>query len=234
MLNRSRTGWRTGVLFSGVLLATALFGPVQAALVSHTGQFANDDEVQSFAVQFAGAGLFTARTWSYGGGVNAAGATVAAGGFAPLLTLTDALGEVLFSGAGSSTSSVCSAFGATAPADGSFCWDTGFTFDLPAGNYWLYLSQDGNSPASNNVITDGFGRTGSPDYTAQDYLGSTGSGLRFVQADTSQRSGQWAVDFTDPAASSPGQDVPEPSTLAAVALGLLLLRAQRVRRPSAI
>jgi len=219
MLHPPRSSLQAAVSLACAVLATA----AQATQVSRTGQFIDDDEVRSFAVQFSAAALFTARTWSYAGGANAAGEAIAAGGFAPVLTLADDAGEVLFTGAGSATNSVCSMPGVPAPADGVFCWDTGFSSHLDAGSYRLYLSQDGNAPAGSNVLIDGFSRTGSTDFTALDFLGLSGTGLRFVQADGSQRDGHWAVDFT-------AQAVPEPATWAALSAGLLLLRTLAGRR----
>jgi hypothetical protein len=101
-------------------------------------------------------------------------------------------------------------------AASTFCWDAGFTAALTAGNYTLVLSQDGNGP-NGPTLADGFSRTGTPDYTGQDYLGVTGR--RFVNADLGQRDGHWAFE----AASAALAPVPEPANWALMVSGIAMI-----------
>ena len=192
---------------AGLLAALALcLTPVtQATAQSFTGQFHADDDLAIFAVDLPVDGSFTARTWSYSGGVNAAGAAIAADGFAPVLTLFGPDGYAFHGNVGSMN---------TCPGDGHACWDAQFSAGLLAGHYLLVLSQDDNNadttiPITAQTAAAAFGRTGQPNYTAL-FLGSAASGSeRFVQPDTTLRSGNWALDID---VAGTVRQVPEPGT----------------------
>ncbi|MCE2946494.1 MAG: DVUA0089 family protein [bacterium] len=77
------------------LTLAALLGcsAAQAADFSFTGTFRQDDDIQLFSFNVGAASSnVVLRTWSYAGGVNAAGATIARGGFDPILALFDSTG----------------------------------------------------------------------------------------------------------------------------------------------
>ena len=199
------------------LLALVCAPAVQAGTASYTGSFSDDDERYSLSFSFAAADTLIARTFSFGGGVNGAAAAVAAGGFAPVLSLFDAAGLLLQTVSGSAA--VCgSGIGAVDPATG-FCWDAGFSAALSAGDYTLVLTQDANLPFG-PTLADGFSMTGSPDYTGLAYLGLPD--LRFINVDGTQRDGHWALDVNATA-------IPVPSSVALLAAGLLAFGAT-VRR----
>jgi hypothetical protein len=61
--------------------------PAAAADFSFTGNFTQDDNVQLFNFVVGAPSSVTLRTWSYAGGTNAAGTTIARGGFDPILAL---------------------------------------------------------------------------------------------------------------------------------------------------
>src|SRR3954449_4659978 len=71
------------------ILAASL---ASAANFSFQGSLTRDDQVQLFTFSVGSASTVTLRTWSYAGGVNAAGATIARGGFDPILALFDSTG----------------------------------------------------------------------------------------------------------------------------------------------
>ncbi len=190
----------------------------QAGTASYSGRFSADDQRFSRDFNFAAADTLSARTFSYGGGVNGDAAAIAAGGFAPVLSLFDAAGLLLQAVSGSAA--VCgSGVGAVDHVSG-FCWDAGFSAALAAGHYKLVLTQDANLPFG-PFLANGFSMTGSPDYTGLAYLGQPG--LRFINVDGSQRDGHWALDVSAAA-------IPEPGGLALTSGGLLALAALVRRR----
>ena len=79
---RMRAKVAFGVLAVVMMLATPA---VWATNLSFTGTFTHDDNVQLFTFVVGAPSTVTLRTWSYAGGVNAAGATIARGGFDPIL-----------------------------------------------------------------------------------------------------------------------------------------------------
>jgi hypothetical protein len=201
-----------------MLLACALMPAVASAgtLPLH-GVFVDDDETFSIGFTLSAADTVTATSLGFAGGARVNGSSVAAGGFATVLSLFDGGGELLQVSVGSAN--VC----ASAPGDPStsFHWDACFSATLVAGAYTLVLSQDGNQPTG-PTLADGFDETGQPDYTGWSYLGT---GARFINADGSARDGHWALDLTAAA-------VPEPATWALLACGLALLvpACRRARR----
>ena len=201
-------------------LATAFFFlfsfSAQAAVLSAQGSFASDDEVKLFNFSLGADFLFSARTWSFGGGVNGAGDPIAAGGFAPILSLFSATGnqdllQIAQAGAGGSCPS-----GATVDAASGFCFDVGVSALLSAGDYLLALTQDNNTPFG-PFFTDGYLQAGRGNFTGPDYLGVDG---QCILVDGSQRTCNWAVDLVLPDRIV---NVPEPGTLALLVLGLITI-----------
>jgi hypothetical protein len=213
----------TSVALMAALLVALAPPPAHAAATLHTGNFVDDDERCALALSFITGQTLSARTLSYAGGAASDGALVAAGGFAPVLSLFDASGLLLQNVVGSATP--CSGnSGGVDPASG-FCWDAVFSAMLVAGEYTLVLSQDGNVPFG-PYLADGFSMSGSPDYTGWTWLGE--GGHRFINADLSQRSGHWALEVHSAAVAAP---VPVPATSGLLLAGLAALATAR-RRPA--
>ena len=169
------------------------------------GSFANDDEHAVFSFTLASAGPVSARTLSYGGGQAPGGSLVAAGGFAPILSLFEAGSGLLQLAAGSGRTCNSPVSAAVDPATG-LCWDARFDLDLAAGDYTLVLTQDGNAPLGPDAAGP-FLMDGQPDYSGRFFLGQ--AGLRFINADGSSRTGQWALLLdVEPAPLNP---VPAPA-----------------------
>src|SRR3982751_233206 len=74
------------------ILAASL---ASAANFSFQGSLTRDDQVQLFTFSVGSASTVTLRTWSYAGGVNAAGTTIARGGFDPILALFNSSGALI-------------------------------------------------------------------------------------------------------------------------------------------
>jgi hypothetical protein len=187
----------------------ALSWPAQGATTNYAGQFSNDDDlfVQAF-------------TLSAGSHVTGVTTSFAQGGFAPVLTVFG-LGGLLVQEVGSAHT--CGAGSGAQDGATGFCWDAVFDTFLTAGDYTLVLSQDGNL-AMGSSLADGFTYTGQPDYTGMSYLGT--DGIKFLNVDLSQRTGDWALALTIDSLAQ----VPEPASLALVAIALALMAPSRRRR----
>jgi len=199
-----------------MLLALAgLSSAAQATSTSFSGNFSTDDQLVTILIDLPVVGDISALTLSYGGGTNAAGQVIPAGGFAPVLNLFDGTGNNVQTDAGSSH---------TCPgAGGSFCWDAFLSYPgAAAGHCTLMLSQDGND--SLGQLSDSFSMTGQPNYTGQ-CIGS--SSATFVQIDGAQRTGRWALDVSVPNGASV---VPEPDAATLLVAGLATVGLARRRQ----
>jgi PEP-CTERM motif-containing protein len=204
---------------SAVLAATCFVSTTLASSdFSFTGSFTTDDQLQEFSLNLAAPATITAVTFSYAGGTDQAANVIPAGGFDPWLSIFDSSGNLL--------ASVDN--GSGVPADPV----TGASFDslisqvLAAGPYTLILSQSDNQPVDTS-LSDGFTRTGQPDFTAM--FGCSNGVFCDVNADN--RTPNWEVDIDNvTSASQTGAAAPEPGTMilsAAAIAGLLLFRRSK-------
>lgn len=165
---------------------------------SFTGNFATANDVQTFNFVVGAPSVVTLRTWSYAGGVNAAGANIARGGFDPILALFDSTGLRINQnddGAGVAADAVTGAQ-----------FDTLLTSALVAGTYTVSIQAFSNFSIGPN-FSNGFSGGGS--FT--DFTGNL-------------RDNHWAFDILNVEGAVQGS-VPEPATWAMMLLGFGIVGA---------
>lgn len=208
---------------AGALLAS---GAASAEDYSFTGHFSADDDVQLFNFTAGGTSSVVLRTWSYAGGTNAAGDTIARGGFDPILALFDGTGAYV-----SHNDDGGCGYVAHDSVTGA-CWDTYFTATLAAGNYTVAVMQYDNFAIRPN-LSDGFQRTGEGNFTAGWCSG--GAGI-FCDVNGDARDSHWAFDILGVEGASvvpPNGAVPEPATWAMLITGFGLVGGMARRQQKA-
>ena len=193
-------------------------GAAPAAVLQFSGSLATDDELATNTFVVTTAGMVTLQTWSYGGGIAGHFPGLAAGGFAPVLSVFDSLGNLTASENGTNLfDAINRPFGGSCGPGNLADPSTGFCLDiylkigsLAVGAYTVVLTQYDNQPTGN--LGDPFNSAFTP-----------GTSSFLDPIDGSQRSADWAFEIVTP--NAPVIGVPEPSSVALLALGLgLLLR----------
>jgi hypothetical protein len=184
-----------GLLFGGAALA---------ADFSFTGNLADHNQVQLFNFSVAAPSTVTLRTYSYAGGVNAAGQTILRGGFDPILALFDSSGALINQNDDG---------GSNVPADSvtGTHYDTFLQSSLTAGNYTVSVMDYANFANGPN-LSNGFSN------------GALSPG--FIDATGNQRDNHWAFDVLNVNSAvvvPPINAVPEPESYAMMLAGLGLL-----------
>jgi len=182
-----------------------------AADFSFAGTFGGDNDVQFFGFNVGADSLVTLRTYSYAGGVNAAGTVIARGGFDPILSLYNGMGDRV----GQNDDGGCALVAADAVS--GRCWDTYFQANLSAGSYTVAVSQYANfGPSHIPGVFPGAGVT------------------NFVDVSGSLRDSHWAFDVLNvESATQQDSAVPEPATWAMMIIGFgmsgALVRRRRLQ-----
>jgi|SRR5215831_14357167 len=203
-----------------VLIVFAIAPATYANNFSFTGSFSQDDNIQLFTVTVPVTSTVTFRTWSYAGGVNAAGQTIPHGGFDPILAVFDSTGLLI----GQNDDGGCGLVAAD-PVTGQ-CYDTYFTATLNPGVYRVSVMEYDNFANGPN-LSDGFLQQGQGNFTGPLFCGVTGG---FYDVTCDQRTNQWAFDALNVGNAT---TTPEPSSLLLMGSGILGLAGVIRRRLAA-
>lgn len=197
-----------------LLALCAAVSSASAANISYTGEFAYDNEVKLFQFNVDTLSTVGLRTWSYAGGINAAGEAIARGGFDPIMALFNSAGQLV----GEQDDGGCRKVAADAVT--RQCWDINYSIELAPGTYTASLQQYNHYSVSSN-LADGF-------YYQDDQYRNFRNG--FVDEMDVKRNGSWAVDLLNVSLPAPA-GVPEPGSIWLVGAALAGLTALRRRQP---
>jgi len=164
-----------------------------------SGSVAYGNDVQLFEFSLDESATVTLRTWSYAGGINAAGDTINDGGFDPIITLFDGMGNLI--------SYNDDGLGVAADPMTDSDYDALITTELEPGNYFAALVQFDNY-ANGPTLADGFQGT-----DTRNFLDDNGD----------YRTGAWAFDLFNVTQATPiaNAAVPEPSSFLLIGFGLM-------------
>jgi uncharacterized protein (TIGR03437 family) len=162
-----------------------LLSSAAGADFSFTGTFQQDDEHRTFLVTTSNPTNLMVRTLSYGGGTNAAGAAVPAGGFDPSVAVFDNAGSLIAINRDDDCRSV-----AADPVT-LFCWDSRLSLPVPAGTYQIVLTQSENT-AQGPSVQDPFVYDGAGNFTADP---ETPTSKGFWDFSPNHRTSAFAVDI---------------------------------------
>jgi hypothetical protein len=191
------------------VVAFAVAAPAAAADFSFTGSLSNPSEVQFFDFNVGATSNVTLRTWSYAGGVNAAGATIDRGGFDPILALFALPGGARVN---ENDDGGCSLVAADAVT--GRCWDTFLTATLDPGAYRVSVA-----------VFPNFATGGAFD----PFEGAS----TFTDDSGNDRTANWAFDILNVESAVVIPGIPEPSTWAMMIAGFGLVGFAARRRRTA-
>jgi hypothetical protein len=208
------------------LVGTVIIGWAAAGFadtVSYTGTLAGPEDSFTTTVNVAGDGTVTLQTYGFGGGVNGAGSTIAAGGFDPFVGLFSGTGDgaVFVDG----TSDILTNYTPGCPPAGTVtigsvpgqCGDVNLQFTgLAAGTYTVVLSDGAYLPAA--LFEDPGGTLG------DDFFDLTGGAFQtcYDADNCNDDTANWALDVTT-AGASVAPPVPEPPSLELAGMGVVLI-----------
>ena len=201
------------------ILGTVLLGciaPAIGASLSFQGNFVHDNDVQLFAFTLSADDTITLQTFGYGGGVNANGQVISAGGFESALQVFNAANGQAVGGPILPGPDPGCAPRNPDPARFNFCQDAYAQLFLTTGEYLLALTQYQNLPIGN--LSDGFFYV--------DAVPDPNFNNGFVGSFNLPGTSAWALDIV---AVDSAQSAPEPSTIM-LAPAVLLFAAIAARK----
>jgi hypothetical protein len=225
------------ILMVCLLSATA---SATTSFLSYTGTLVTANDVFEESFVLTSADTINIQTWSFGGGTNAAGDLISAGGFDPLVALFSGLppsADIYVDGsanplvdADNLINSPYSPVGNCPPAGfvtigtgagASICGDDFMQIvSLPAGVYTLVLTDANNQP--NAIYDNGSLSEGFSDGGVFQTCNQTSDGLTCVN-----RSAAYAVDIVSSTGTSDLAAVPEPENLTLLGAGLAALAVMK-------
>jgi hypothetical protein len=207
---------------AGICLMVGLVGslPSAAASLGFTGNLAQDDSIALFGFAVASPGSVMLRSFSYAGGTNSAGVTIAAGGFDPTVSLFDAGGLLIL--AQDDATPECDGV-ANDPVTND-CFDINIVTELAAGNYLVAVTQFDNAALGPDLAA-GFSNSGG---SFTDVFGCVAG--QFCDVSAESRTSFWAVDVSGESVQAA---VPAPATILLLGTALAGLRVTRRWRAAA-
>jgi hypothetical protein len=186
----------------------------QAAAISFSGTFVNDNDTRSFQFQTLG-GSVTIETFGYAGGTDANGNVIPRGGFDPIFGVFNfATGALIAIGDKGAVR--------VDPLSGA-AFDALLTVLLPSGAYRLVIAQFNNFPIGPN-LSNGFLQAGNATFTAS--FGCSNG--KFCDPVKFNRTGNFDVSVSG--VQVIGAAAPEPGSLALLAVSFSALWLARRRR----
>jgi hypothetical protein len=208
-----------------IVPAFLLAGLCCADTISETGTLSSPEDTVLIPLTLLTGGTVTLQTFGFGGGTNAAGTVIPAGGFDPFVGLFSGTGPTALFLNG--TSDILTTYSPGCPPAGTLtigsvpdqCGDVNIQFTgLGAGTYTVLLTDADYVP---NVVYEA-----PPAYLGDGFTDLTAGVFQtcYDADDCNTDTANWALDITAPAGSTipAPSSVPEPSSVPLAAIGLTI------------
>ena len=217
----------------GISIAVLLSATASGGALSYTGTLDTPQSLFENTFTLAAPTTVTFQTWGFGGGTNATGQVIAAGGFDPLITLFSgpvATANIYVDGSGNPLADAdnllnppwsyvgnCPPAGTVAIGANNDCGDDYMQVALAAGTYTLVLSDANyipNAVYDNGALSEGF-----TDFTAGVFQTCDPVSNACITPN-----GNYAVDISS---AAPLTTTPEPEAVSLLGAGLAALAGWR-------